>query len=90
MTPIAALTPGRAMEPLPEDGTYPEKPTSAPDPRPMSTDIQTQARSFPGRRTGPVPTQVSTSSCTQNMVRGQYSHCRKQAVLSKHNQCRQD
>ena len=81
---------GGQWDPSQSRAHYPEKPTAAPDPRPLSTDSQTQARSFPGRRPGRVCTQVSTSLCTQNMVRCQYSHCRKHAVLSKHNQCRQD
>ena len=81
---------GGSCNPTQRMAHYPEYPNSDPDPRALSTDIQTQTRSFPGWRPGPVPTQVSTSSCTQNMVRGQDSHCRKQAVLSKHNQCRQD
>ena len=80
---------GGPWNPTQKMAHYPEKPISAPDPRPLSTDIQTQARSFPGRRPGPACTQVSTSLCTQNMVSCQYSPCRKQAVLSKHNQRRQ-
>ena len=72
-SPASALTPGRAMEPR----GYPEKPTSAPDPRHLSTDIQTQAQSFPRQRPGRVSTQVSMSYCTENPVRCKCSHCRR-------------
>ena len=40
--PTSALTLGRAMEPH----CYPEKPTSAPDPRHLSTDVQTPGMEF--------------------------------------------
>ena len=42
--------PGRATEPPQRRARYSEKPTSAPDPRHLSADIQTQARGFPGQR----------------------------------------
>ena len=48
--PAAALPPGKAMEPPRRRACYPEKPTSAPGPRRLSADIQTQAQSFPGQR----------------------------------------
>ena len=60
-----------------EPHSYPEKPTSAPHPRHLSTDIQTQARSFPGQRPGRVSPQVSTSYCTENPVRCKCSHRRR-------------
>ena len=63
--PAAALPPGRAMEPPRRRARSPEKPTSAPGPRRLSADIQTQARSFPGQRPGQVSTQVSMSQCTE-------------------------
>ena len=62
--------------PVREKHGYPEKPTSAPDPRHLSTDIQTQAQSFPGQRPGRVSTQVSMSYHTENPGRCKYFHCR--------------
>ena len=47
--------------PLSGEHSYPEQPTSAPGPRHVSADIQTQARSFPGQRPGQASTQVSMS-----------------------------
>ena len=58
----AALTPGRAMRPTQRRARYQEKPTSAPAPGPLSTDIQTQAQNFLGQRPGQVSTQVSIPS----------------------------
>ena len=72
-SPTSALTPGRAME----AHGHPGKPTSAPDPRNLSTDIQTQARRFPGQMPGRVSPQVSMSYCTENPVRCKCSHCRR-------------
>ena len=87
--PTAALSPGRAMEPPQRRAHYPEKPISAPEPRHLSSDIQTQARSFPGQRPGQVSTQVSSPSA-QNRVRCKCSHHRKPIVSSIHRQCIQD
>ena len=88
-SPTAALTLGRAMEPHSEEGTSPREATSAPDPRHLSTDIQTQAQNFPGQRPGQSAPRSPRLSAHRT-VRWKYSHCRKHAVLSKHNQCRQD
>ena len=74
--------------PLREQHNYPEKSTSTPDPRHLSTDIQTQAWSFPGQRPGLVSTLVSMSQCREYKVRSKCSH-KKCTVSSKH-ECRQD
>ena len=55
--------------PLREEHGFPEKPTSAPDTRHLSADIQTQTWSFPGCRLDWVSTQVSMSYSTENLVR---------------------
>ena len=75
--------------PLREEHSYPEKPISAPDARPLSTDIQMQAWSFPGQWPGRVSTQVFMSYCTEDLVRCKWFHCRN-TLSFKHNQCRQD
>ena len=59
-----------------EKSTLPRAATSAPDPRHLSTDIQMQARSFPGQRPGWVSTQVSMCYCTEDPVRCKCFHCR--------------
>ena len=70
-----STAPGRAMEPPRRRARSPEKPTSAPGPRRLSADIQTQAQSFPGQRPGQVSTQVSSPSA-RNRGRCKCSHCR--------------
>ena len=47
--------------PLRGQHAYPEKPTSAPDPRHLSADIQMEVQVFPGLRPSQVSTQVSKS-----------------------------
>ena len=48
-SPTAALTPRRAKEAHSEESTVPREAHSATEPRHLSTDAQTQARSFPDR-----------------------------------------
>ena len=75
-----------------EPHSYPEKPTSAPDPRPLCTDMQTQALSFPEQRPGRVSRQVSTSCRTENPARGECPHYRRTGshlnIMSADRTCR--
>ena len=48
-SPTAALTPRRAKEAHSEESTVAREAHPAPEPRHLSTDAQTQARSFPDR-----------------------------------------
>ena len=58
---------GGPGKPTQRTARFPERPTPAPDPRHLSTDTQTQARSFQTEdRPGQASTWVSMSQHTQN------------------------
>ena len=81
--------PGGPGKPTQGRARFPEKPTPAPEPRHLSADAQTQARSFPDRgQARPAPGSPRPSA--HRTVRAKHPHCRKCTVSSKHHQYRQD